>query len=38
MLPESLKRFVELFAKYHQLDQEQAQRIAFWFLRHDKNF
>ena len=38
MLPESLKRFIELFSKIPSIGPRQAQRIAFWFLRHDKNF
>ncbi len=38
MLPYSLTRFIELFAKIPGIGPRQAHRIAFWFLRHDKNF
>jgi len=38
MLPYSLTKFIELFAKIPGIGPRQAHRIAFWFLRHDKNF
>ncbi len=38
MLPYSLTRFIELFSKIPGIGPRQAHRIAFWLLRHDKNF
>lgn len=38
MIPRSLSRFIELFSKIPGIGPRQAHRIAFWFLKHDKNF
>ena len=38
MLPTTLKKFIELFAQIPGVGLRQAQRIAFWFLKHNKGF
>ena len=38
MLPYSLTKFIELFSRIPGIGPRQAHRIAFWFLKHDKNF
>ncbi|MEW5805221.1 MAG: recombination mediator RecR [Patescibacteria group bacterium] len=37
MLPDSLKKFIESFSKIPGIGPRQAQRIAFWFLKKNKN-
>ncbi len=38
MIPRTLSRFIELFSKIPGIGPRQAHRIAFWFLKHDRNF
>ena len=38
MLPTTLKKFIELFSQVPGVGLRQAQRIAFWFLKHNKGF
>ena len=38
MIPEPLKKFIDLFSKIPGVGLRQAYRIAFWFLKHNKAF
>jgi recombination protein RecR len=38
VVPEPLKKFIDLFAKIPGVGLRQAHRVAFWFLKHDKAF
>ena len=38
MIPEPLKKFIDLFAKIPGVGLRQAHRIAFWFLKHNQAF